>query len=163
MDISFLKKGYIAVGILLLLVILFTFSGCTQMSGPSLDDLKVQNFNGDRISLTSYLGKPVVVNFWETGCAPCIIGFPEFEKVKQHYKDEVIFVMISDEDRVLIGSFASSRPFTFSYVKSEKELSAYGVHVKPTTWLFDSEGALVAKKSEELSAKELITLIEEIK
>ena len=133
MNRLFLKKVCITTSILLLLAVSFTISSCNQMSGVSLDDLKVQNLNGDRITLASHLGKPVIVNFWETSSASCIQEFPDFEKIKQHYKDKVVFVMISDEDRVRIGSFASSRPFTFSYVKSEKELSEYEIHSRPTT------------------------------
>ncbi len=43
-------------------------------------------------------GRPMVVNFFASWCAPCMQEMPDFEKVHQAYTDRVLFVGIATQD-----------------------------------------------------------------
>ena len=49
-------------------------------------------------SLSDYLGRPVVLNFWATWCGPCQMEMPEFDKAYQEYGDQIQFMMINLTD-----------------------------------------------------------------
>lgn len=49
-------------------------------------------------SLADYAGRPLVINFWASWCAPCVTEMPEFERVYQSYQDRVAFLGINVQD-----------------------------------------------------------------
>ncbi len=58
-------------------------------------------FDGDETTIETLAnGKPVVLNFFASTCAPCIAELPDFESVHQATTGEVTFVgLASDGDR----------------------------------------------------------------
>ena len=163
MNKTFYWKGLI-IGTLVLICL--ALLGCNKL--PEQPDIKIsqieaQNLDGNKIDFTNYIGKPLVVNYWATWCAPCINEFPFFEEVKQQIGNDVNFVMISDETIEKVKTFSATNSFTFNYLKSEKTLSEYDISVLPITYFFDSKGVLVAKHSTSLDIDTLTSLIELIK
>ena len=55
-------------------------------------------FDGSTTSLAAHAGKPMVVNFWASSCAPCIEEMPAFEAVHQDLGDDVTFVGLAVTD-----------------------------------------------------------------
>lgn len=43
-------------------------------------------------------GKPLVVNFWATWCAPCIEEYPDLVKIDEEYGDKIDLVTVSLDD-----------------------------------------------------------------
>ena len=39
-------------------------------------DFSLPDINGQKLSLSSYLGKVILLDFWATWCVPCKITFP---------------------------------------------------------------------------------------
>jgi len=131
-------------------------------SDIALNTVEVQDLNGKKVSLTQYLGKPLVVNYWATWCAPCLKEFPDFEKVKQHYGDKVNFVMISSESKEKIMRFSNSKPYTFNFLKTNKTLNDYGITFIPTSYFYDANGNLIAKDSNGFNEASLTAMIEKL-
>lgn len=129
----------------------------------SLNQMEVQNLDDEKIELTDYIGKPIVVNYWATWCAPCLEEFPYFNDIKQQLGDDVNFIMISDESIDKIKNFSASKLYTFNYLQSPNNLSKYGINARPTTYFYNSSGELVTKHTGGISAEELNELIDNIK
>lgn len=156
-------KGFTTGGALFIVTAVILYFNFMTQPDLSLSQVETQDLNGNKINLENYIGKPLVVNYWATWCAPCRGEFPDFEKTKQQYGDTVNFIMISDEPIEKITKFSKSNPYTFNYLKSSKDLSSYGINARPTTYFYNSKGILVAKEMANLDAAKLNEMIQKIK
>jgi thiol-disulfide isomerase/thioredoxin len=95
-------------------------------------------------------GRPVVVSFWATWCAPCIKEFPDLVALARERKDvTVLSISIDDEsERAAVDAFvAKQKPSFRVYIKAPGPEEAFinGVDPKwsgsvPLTLIFDSAG-----------------------
>lgn len=159
-------KGFIVGCAVLITMAVILYSKFMVSPNISLNQLEVQDLSGNNIELTKYQGKPLVVNYWATWCAPCLKEFPYFEEVKQRFGNEVNFIMISDESIERITSFSNSKPYSFNFLKSPKKLSEYGLNeitAIPTTYFYNAQGNLIVKHTSNLNLENLTELIKSIK
>lgn len=62
----------------------------------------LENLSGKKVSLASYKGKALVINFWATWCAPCKLETPWLVELRNKYAAqgfEVLGVSADDIDR----------------------------------------------------------------
>ena len=45
----------------------------------------LENLSGSKVSLTSYKGKAVMINFWATWCGPCKVETPWIVELRDKY------------------------------------------------------------------------------
>ena len=82
--------------------------GAAAVSGSTL--------SGARLSLSSYRGKVVVINFWGSWCAPCRSEAPTLAVLSEHYQPEgVQFVGVDIRDspasaQAFVQNFGISYP-----------------------------------------------------
>jgi len=130
-------KGFIVGGTVFIITAVIIYNKFIASPDIVLNLIEVQDLKGNNVELTKYEGKPLVINFWATWCAPCLKEFPYFEEVKQRFGNDINFVMISDESTEKIISFSNSKPYSFNFLKSVKKLSEYGINENtslPTTY-----------------------------
>ena len=125
-----------------------------------LNEIEITSLEGEVIDIQNYVGKPLVVNFWATWCAPCIKELAHFKKINNDFKGEIVFLLISEEDSRKIIPFKNS--FDFDFVLSSKSFETYGVNTWPTTYFYDNEGNLVNKYNGSLSLQNLKKYVDEI-
>ena len=158
-------KGFTVGVIVFIITAVIIYNKFIVSPDISLNQLEVQNLKGNSIELTQYQGKPLVVNYWATWCAPCLREFPYFEEVKGRFDGDVNFVMISDESIEKITSFSNSKPYSFNFLKSTKKLSEYGINetiALPTTYFYNAQGELIVKHTSDLNVESLTELIKRI-
>ena len=101
------------------------------------------------ISLASFKGKYVLLDFWGTWCGWCIKGIPDMKEYYAKYKDRIEFVGIDcndTEEKWKNGVAEHGLPWTNLYNGNGKEIvTAYGVQGYPTKIIIDPEGKIVAK------------------
>jgi len=61
---------------------------------------------GETVSLGRFAGRPVVLNFWATWCAPCREEMPTLSQVSARNAGEVQFVGLSQDDPAKVRDFA---------------------------------------------------------
>ncbi len=55
---------------------------------------------GAPFTLSENLGKIVIVNFWATWCIPCKAELPEFNRLQETYKEEVVVLAVDTDSEV---------------------------------------------------------------
>ncbi|MCH6235139.1 TlpA family protein disulfide reductase [Cognataquiflexum rubidum] len=67
--------------------------------GKTVPDFTFTDIKGDSVKLSDLKGKLVYIDIWATWCGPCIAEHPNWDKVKEEYKDKpVVFLTVSIDD-----------------------------------------------------------------
>lgn len=102
------------------------------------------------MTLSSFRGKYVLLDFWGTWCGWCIKGIPEMKEYYAKYKDRIEFVGIDcrdTEEKWKEGVAKHELPWTNLYSGDGQEIViAYGVQGYPTKIIIGPEGKIVAAK-----------------
>ncbi|HYI46599.1 MAG TPA: TlpA disulfide reductase family protein [Actinomycetota bacterium] len=98
------------------------------------------------LSLEELEGKPVVLNFWASWCAPCEDEAPMFKRANEKYGDEISFVGIDIRDaRSDALAFVEDYELDYLHVRDEdlKIYDDYGLTGQPETFFLDENGVIV--------------------
>jgi thiol-disulfide isomerase/thioredoxin len=97
------------------------------------------DINDKKVSDKSYPEKLLVLNFWFTGCAPCIKEMPYLNKVREAYKGkDVAFVSITYNNKKEVETFLAKRAFAFDKVIDAQHLiDQFRVSTYPLTIIID--------------------------
>lgn len=132
-------------------------------------DFTVYDGSGNKVNLSDYVGKPIVLNFWASWCGPCQSEMPDFHEKYLELGDEIHFLMVNmTGGRETLGSakaFISEKGYTFPvlYDTDSDAATTYNVYSLPTTYFIDAEGYLVAQATGAISADSLQKGIDMIK
>jgi thiol-disulfide isomerase/thioredoxin len=63
-------------------------------------DFTLKDLNGADVTLASFKGKVILLNFWATWCGPCKAEIPELVKLQHQYKDDLVVLGVSVDDPV---------------------------------------------------------------
>ncbi|WP_232298794.1 TlpA disulfide reductase family protein [Granulicella tundricola] len=116
-----------------------------KMQGKVAPGFSLVDLDGKKVSLASFKGKPVLINFWATWCAPCKLEMPWFEEFHQKYASQglVILGIAADEaGKDVIASTARKLGVTYPVLlKTDEVETAYGgVDYLPESFYVDKTG-----------------------
>lgn len=69
-----------------------------NLRGKAAPGFALTTLDGKKVSLADYKGRPVLVNFWATWCAPCKLEMPWFEQFHAQYAGQGFEILGIDED-----------------------------------------------------------------
>lgn len=114
---------------------------------------------GQKVSLASYRGKVVVLNFWASWCAPCKAEAPRLEAASRRWaKRGVVFLGVDAND---FGSDAKRflDKHDISYLNLEdgsgSSIGHWGVSGFPETFFIDRQGRAVDHVALEIAAPQI--------
>lgn len=73
-------------------------AACMANAKPANFDFTLKDVDGNQVSLASYKGKVVLLNFWATWCGPCKAEIPGFVRLQEKYRDQLVIVGYSVDD-----------------------------------------------------------------
>ncbi|MEP7114885.1 MAG: TlpA disulfide reductase family protein [Ilumatobacteraceae bacterium] len=133
------------------------------VTGRTLPHVEIQTVAGDTLATADLIGRPLVINFWYSTCAPCKRELPAFAAAHAKFGDQVRFVgvdSLSGSDRDSEEAFARERGVQYElfYDGNGELTSAVGIATSPQTLFIDANGTIVDQTGE-LTADKLETLI----
>lgn len=127
-----------------------SYVGEVDMRGKKAPKFSFETIEGKKVSLDDYKGKPVLVNFWATWCAPCKLEMPWFEEFQKKYAAQGFNIIgLSDDDlEVSKDQIAKAAkklgvtyPILLSYKKIDKEYGDF--ELLPMSFYVDANGVIV--------------------
>lgn len=137
-------------------VMLLVGSGPSSgLIGRAAPNFTLVDLDGGPVRLADLRGRPVIVNFWASWCAPCVREFPLLRAAAERHGDELAIVGIIYQDRSEDArSFMERMGATWpSAVDPGGEVAvSYGIHGPPESFFIDRAGIVVDRQIGELSA-----------
>ena len=142
-----LKRANIFPIILLLALILvssFPISSMSATIGKEAEPFTLKDLSGNDISLESFKGKVVFLDFWATWCSPCKEELPELEHIYKKFKGEGLEVIgiSTDKSASNVVRFLEKKPVSFTILTDTEGdvASRYKLPGMPTAFIIDKEG-----------------------
>lgn len=112
-------------------------------------DFTLPQPGGQSLTLSSYRGKVVLLDFWATWCYPCREEIPHFVEFQQKYGDrglQVIGVSMDDSPQP-VPAFYQQFHMNYPVVMGNAKIgeSYGGLLGLPITFLLDRDGRITAK------------------
>ena len=110
-----------------------------------------------------YVGRPLVVNFWASWCAPCVEEMPAIQQVDDQLEGRVTVLGVNTQDSAeKAREFAADLGISFELARdpSGTYFDAVGGFGWPTTLLVDDSGVIRYRHTGPLDAGQLRDLLE---
>ena len=119
--------------------------------------------DGD-FTLSDYLGKTVVLNFWATWCTPCINELPHFDEVYQKYAGDVVVIalhsnLVTDDVDAFLAKHDYQMPFALDQTGSIIQ-SFGGSTMLPQTIVIAPNGVITYNAVGSLTLEKLESLVQ---
>lgn len=130
--------------------------------GTRAPEIDLKTFAGERVKLSGFRGKPVVLTIWATWCPSCRAEFPELSALyRRLHKDGLEALAVNERDQEtsdadvqkFLAEYAPPFPVVIDTRGSSRR--AYELIGLPTTVFIDSAGVIRGFHSGPLRAEEL--------
>ena len=120
--------------------------------------------DGDEVAFSTYRhGRPLVLNFFGSWCAPCVQEMPDLEAVSQELIDDVVFLGLAERDTpedALAIVERTGVTYDIGNDPGGDVLAAYQGLAMPTTVFIAADGTITSLYSGALTADDLRSRIE---
>ncbi|MBI5711317.1 MAG: TlpA family protein disulfide reductase [Candidatus Eisenbacteria bacterium] len=122
----------------------------TAASRDQAPAFTVRTLDGRTQRLSDLRGRPVMLDFWATWCAPCRASLPNLDAMQRRYGTRGLMVLglsVDDDGPVAVRRFADRLGVRFPIAMAEeKVLDDYGpIRTIPTTILINRRGQVVRR------------------
>ncbi len=149
----------------------------TSLVGKPAPDFVLEDLSGRTVALSSFKGKPLLINFWATWCGPCKIETPWLVELQNEYASKGFEIVgISTEgddlqpgdkeglarDKAAIARFVKEYHMQYPVlVNGDSLASAYGgLDAMPTSVYVNPNGEVVAMQLGITSKEDMVANIE---
>jgi len=120
-----------------------------RMIGKVAPAFTLATLDGKNVSLSDFKGRPVLVNFWGTWCAPCKVEMPWFEEFRKQYAAQGFEILGLTDDvdagKEAIAKVVKRTGVTYPILLTDgKVQKAYGgLDYLPVSFYVDKNGVVV--------------------
>jgi len=128
---------------------------------PFAPEFSLADLNGQKLDLSTYRGKIVLLDFWATWCGPCRSEIPRFVDLQNKYRDrglQIVGISLDDDPkptRAFYQQFKMNYPVAIGDANLAERYG--GMLGLPVNFVIDREGRIHAKHLGEVD----ISLIEQ--
>lgn len=116
--------------------------------GMAAPDFILENSNGEKVSLATFKGKILYIDFWYAACGPCHALMEKLKPVKEHFSTNknIVFLYISIDQKdvwkksLIKYNINGYHAYTENLEGDHPIINAYKVSGYPTTCLIDKNG-----------------------
>ncbi len=116
---------------------------------PQAPDFEMTALDGSSIRLSDYKGKVVLLNFWATWCAPCLVEIPDFVELVNQYGDDgfaILGISIDEGPEEKVREFYERHKMNYPVGINPLLADLYGGVVGiPTSFLIGRDGRIYAR------------------
>lgn len=148
-----------------LAVVLTLLAGCTDtptsdegaspVVGQMAPDFTQADTSGKPVTLSSFRGKVVSIDFWASWCGPCVAAVPHLKELWEQHRDKGLVVLSVSLDASLVNwrAFIRANQLGWTHVADGKYWNnavarQYGVYSIPAMYLVGRDGKIVAKATD---------------
>jgi thiol-disulfide isomerase/thioredoxin len=126
-------------------------AACMADAPPANLDFTMKDLEGKDVSLSSFKGKVILLNFWATWCGPCKAEIPGFVELQNQYgKDGLVVVGYSVDDeapkaRAFANEYKMNYPVLLGLGREDVQ-EAYGpIWGIPASFIISRDGRVCQK------------------
>lgn len=158
------SRGSLIVSLVLFaaVALFVVIAGKAHTAGRPAPALPSQALTGPPVDLAALRGRPALIHFWASWCAPCRREAPQVARLASELHGAARLVGVDWSDsRGAALRFVSEHRWTFPVLSdSSGEVGdAYGVVGLPTTVLLDRSGRIVRRLTGPQTAASLLSLV----
>jgi peroxiredoxin len=115
------------------------------IAGYTAPSFSLTSTLGDEVTLAGQRGRPVVLKFWASWCAPCLVEMPHFQKASLTYRGRAAILGINQgEPAEAVAEFGGRMALSYPLLPdpTSQVSHLYGVTALPTTVFVDSRGVV---------------------
>ncbi len=110
-------------------------------------DFTLLDLRGNAVTLSSFKGNIVVLNFWARWCPTCIKEQTYLNMLSSMYeKDGIVVLSVAMEKQTTLMDFINNKNLNFRMLIDDKLIvssTLYKVFMAPTTFIIDKKGFIV--------------------
>ncbi len=119
-----------------------------NLRGKAAPGFALTTLDGKKVSLADYKGRPVLVNFWATWCAPCKLEMPWFEEFHSQYAGqgfEILGIAEDDAGKDQIAKAAKKLGVTYPILLTDGKVAPKygGIDYLPMSFYVGRDGVVV--------------------
>ena len=132
--------------------------------GDKAPDFTVMNSAGKPITLSTFRGKLILLNFWTSACIPCRVDHPALYQIYNSYKNfdfDVISVSLdTKKDQWLQAVRADQLTWPNNGIDLQgwksKLVNLYNLKETPTSFLISEEGEILQINQDEITLEQTV-------
>jgi thiol-disulfide isomerase/thioredoxin len=116
--------------------------------GSAAPDFTLDCADGSKVTLSSFKGHKVLVNFWHTSCTPCMEEMPLMQQMHEKHPDLPMLLIhgtaLGPINVTYVGTLLQDKGFTFTVpLDITGQVSAlYSISSVPRTFFIDANGTI---------------------
>lgn len=115
--------------------------------GDSVYDTDLYDLKGQVCHLSDFKGRYLLLDFWSTGCGPCLMAFPEMREVQEAWKDRLVVVSISSDSEKIWKEASERKGITWTNLNDMQGTvgiyAHYGIKGIPHYVIVSPEGRII--------------------